>query len=259
MGKDSSVKKRKKDGTSGKISSSTLASRKRKTSDSSTAGTTVAFYQEYCELPYSLRTMLVDEFNYITRKGFDSPHGYDCEMTKRPARSVHDLPAKVTVRQVLQHYQRKRACLSNDNNKDGDDDDEKLKKQQQHVRKFCEGLALLFDDALPVCLLYAEERPQYESLQYDDDLKLKRPCEVYGSTFLLRLLVRLPQLLVAEPQSEMYGTLAETIRIGTKHVLRSPEVLVVLQYDVRVSKLMMFSVCLFGMNFFHSSNGTVSG
>jgi hypothetical protein len=209
MGNDSSNKKRKKDDPTG--TSSNSSSRKRRTAaagaaaadSNSAAGTHIAFYQEYCELPFSLRTLLVDEYKYIARKGFDSPHGYDCVMASRPARSVHDLPAKVTVRQVLQHYQRKRGG-SNSNNKDGNDGDDNQKKQQQ-VRKFCEGLALLFDDALPLCLLYAEERPQYESLQNDDDLKLKRPCEIYGSTFLLRLIVRLPQLLAAEPQSEMDG------------------------------------------------------
>ena len=212
MGKDSSSKKRKKDDPTGVSSSS--SGRKRRTggaaaaADSNNAGggTHIAFYQEYCELPFSLRTLLVDEYNYITRKGFDSPHGYDCVMASRPARSVHDIPAKVTVKQVLQHYQRKRGGSSSSNNtKDDDSNDEEKEKKQQQVRKFCEGLALLFDDALPVCLLYAEERPQYESLQYDEDLKLKRPCEIYGSTFLLRLIVRLPQLLAAEPQSEMDG------------------------------------------------------
>ena len=62
---------------------------------------------------------------------------------------------------------------------------------------------LLFDDALPICLLYREERPQYESLQTDESLRLKRSCEIYGSTFLLRLLRRLPILLREESQNEM--------------------------------------------------------
>ncbi|KAG7351853.1 MRG family protein [Nitzschia inconspicua] len=171
-------------------------------------------YQEYCELPFTLNTLLVDECNFITRKGFDSPHGYDCEPARRPARSVHDLPAKVTVKQVLQHYQRKRGggtgggtgdggSSSNSSVVDKETDGKNTEEKQKQVKKFCTGLALLFDDVLPVCLLYHEERPQYESLQLDEDLKLKRPSEIYGSTFLLRLLVRLPRLLVAEPRSEM--------------------------------------------------------
>jgi len=186
-------------------SSSTSQKRKKAATDAtSSAAAATVFYQEYCELPFSLRTILVDEFHYITRKGFDSPHGYDndCELmgAGRPARSVHELPAKVTVRQVLQHYQRKRAGGGSSSNSDDDKDKE---KRQQTVWKFCEGLALLFDDALPVCLLYAEERPQYESLWNDEVLKLKRPCEIYPAIFLLRLLDRLPRLLAVEPQSEV--------------------------------------------------------
>ena len=100
----------------------------------------------------------------------------------------------MTVKQVLEHYQKKR-------NKNHNDDDEKLKQEQ--IKRFCDSLALLFDDALPVCLLYREERPQYESLQNDENLRLKRPCEIYGSTFLLRLLRRLPTLLCTESRKEM--------------------------------------------------------
>lgn len=169
-------------------SSSSGGRSKRKSSDNASKA---SYYQDYCELPFTLQTILVDEIGYITRKGFDSPHHYDCEISSRPARSVHALPANVTVKQVLQHYERKR----------GGSNEEKIKQQQ--VRKFCEGLALLFDDVLPICLLYAEERPQYESLKKDDALKNKLPSEIYGCEFLLRLLVRLPTLLQAEPKSEM--------------------------------------------------------
>jgi MRG len=222
MGREGNAKpnKRKKDSSDALGGNMGSASRKRRSGDAdATIGT---HYEEYCELPFTLRTVLVDEYGYITRKGFDSPNGYDCEPASRPARSVHVLPARVTVRQVLQHYQRKRGTggggsrsstggtgtggppggAAAPSDPPGTEEADKLKRQQQ-IRKFCEGLCLLFDDALPVCLLYQEERPQYESIQDDDDLKLKRPCEIYGSTFLLRLLVRLPILLRAEPSSEM--------------------------------------------------------
>ncbi|KAG7338332.1 MRG family protein [Nitzschia inconspicua] len=194
--------------TSSRLQDTTTSSKSRNSSD-----VVGVLYQEYCELPFTLNTLLVEECNFVTRKGFDSPHGYDCEPARRPARSVHDLPAKVTVKQVLQHYQRKRGGggTGGDNggsnssvDKETDHSEGKnYEEKQKQVKKFCTGLALLFDDVLPVCLLYPEERPQYESLQLDEDLKLKRPSEIYGSTFLLRLLVRLPRLLVAEPRSEM--------------------------------------------------------
>ena len=183
--------------------SNSNGSRKRRAVNSAGTLSTTAptFYQEYCELPFTLSTILVDEFDCITRKDLSSP------------RSLHVLPARVTVKQVLQHYQRKRCSskhtvsketdsnTSNDNK--NNDDDEAKQKHNERIRRFCESLALLFDDALPVCLLYHEERPQYESLQTNETLRLKRPCEIYGSTFLLRLLQRLPILLRAEPRKEM--------------------------------------------------------
>ena len=182
MGKESSGnKKRRKENDP--IPSS---GRKRRTTNSNTSAAPT-FYQEYCELPFTLSSILVDDFDCITRKHLSS------------RRSLHLLPAKVTVKQVLQHYERKRTSSSGSNSLS----DEEKKKQQDQIRKFCEGLALLFDDALPVCLLYREERPQYESLQQDENLRLKRPYEIYGSTFLLRLLQRLPTILRAEPNEEM--------------------------------------------------------
>lgn len=185
MVKDGPVnKKRRKEND---CTSSSSVGRKRRTMNSN-ASAAPTFYQEYCELPFTLSSILVDEFDCITRKDFDSP------------RSLHVLPAKVTVKQVLQHYQRKRSGSGTGSSISNDE--EKLKQHEQ-IRRFCEGLALLFDDALPVCLLYREERPQYESLQQNENLRLKRPCEIYGSTFLLRLLQRLPTILRAESKKEM--------------------------------------------------------
>ena len=186
-------KKRKKE--TDEISSSIQgSSRKRKSGNLASASVIPTFYQEYCELPFTLSSILVDEFDCITRKDFESP------------RSVHVLPARVTVKQVLQHYQRKRSksASSAKSGSTGNDENEETKKQHNdRIRRFCESLALLFDDALPVCLLYREERPQYDSLQIHESMRLKRPCEIYGSTFLLRLLQRLPILLRAEPRKEM--------------------------------------------------------
>lgn len=181
MGRDGpGNKKRRKENDSSSTPTSG-AGRKRKTMNS-TVSTAPVFYQEYCELPFTLSSILVDELDCITQR--------DCNSS----RMLHVLPAKVTVKQVLQHYQKKRS---------GGSIDDENKTQRDRVRRFCEGLALLFDDALPVCLLYREERPQYESLQQDENLRLKRPFEIYGSTFLLRLLQRLPTILRAEPKNEM--------------------------------------------------------
>lgn len=177
-GKDGKKRGRKTENDNSNSTSavSTTRNYKRRSTDSNVA------YQEYCELPFTLSSILVDEFEYITRNDIHA------------MRSLHVLPCPVTVKQVLEHYQKKR-------NKNHNDDDEKVKQEQ--IKRFCDSLALLFDDALPVCLLYREERPQYESLQNDENLRLKRPCEIYGSTFLLRLLRRLPTLLCTESRKEM--------------------------------------------------------
>lgn len=218
MGREGFSKKRSKDESptkaGGRVSrkrkpidgnSSAQLSSKGMTSTLSSSALSIAtaetFFAEYCELPFTLQTILVDESTFITRKGFDSMTSYDVIMsTHRPARSVHVLPARVTVFQVLQQYLKKRGGGKNNNS--GSDSGIDKQKQRQ-VSKFCEGLKSLFDNALPVCLLYPEERPQYEALQRHADLKLKCPCEIYGNSFLLRLILRLPTLLRAEPPKEM--------------------------------------------------------
>lgn len=190
--KEPQQKKRKKLNESSSSSASRASpGRKRKPFTAAFATKQIAAYQDYCYLPMTLHTVMVDEHDIITRRGFDSLYFYDCEPSPRPARSVHVFPAVVTVTQVLQHYQRKRG---------GPNADEKKREQ---IGKFCEGLGLVFDDALPVCLLYEEERPQYESMMKDGSFKDKPPSQIYGCEFLLRLMVRLPTLLMAEPKSKM--------------------------------------------------------
>jgi hypothetical protein len=180
------------------VAASAAASKKRKHMESqqsrrrkSSEQKEVWFYEEFCELPFTLHTVLVDEYEEITRKGFDNPRYYDVDRGPRPARNVHKLPPAVTVRQVLQQYQRKRGGSNADQTK------------QDQALKFCDGLCLLFDGALQVCLLYPEEQPQYEALQNKEAFQNKRNCEIYGCVHLLRLVVRLPMLLQAESKSEM--------------------------------------------------------
>jgi mortality factor 4-like protein 1 len=237
-------------GTPGTTTSGTggsgSASRKRRSVASSAVSSNnstedvLSYFQEYCELPFTLKTILVEECEKITRKGFDSPNGYDCEVTPKPARSVHQLPPAVTIHQVLQHYQRKRG---------GTDQD---KEKQQQVRRFCDGLGKLFQDALPVCLLYPQERPQYEEILQDENLKNKSLAEIYGCEMLLRLLVRLPILLQAEPKIDsalsMGHLLADLIVLLQKNrqacfkaVYREPRPSELLDWELELSKSMSTS------------------
>lgn len=147
----------------------------------------IAAYQDFCELPFTLKTVVVDEGDKVTRKGYVNPKFYDVDPPSLPPRSVHNLPAAVTVERALQQYQKKRGGSSETDAK------------RAQVKAFCQGLALVFDSALPLVLLYPEEKPQYESLKNDPKCKDKRPCQIYGCEFLLRLMVRLPTLLITEP------------------------------------------------------------
>jgi mortality factor 4-like protein 1 len=82
------------------------------------------------------------------------------------------------------------------------------------VKDCCHALAALFDDALPRMLLYRFERLQYHDY-FDENEKSKdperpdlRPSEVYGAEHLLRLFVRIPDLLATTsmPPHELHTT-----------------------------------------------------
>jgi len=65
--------------------------------------------------------------------------------------------------------------------------------QQLQVEEVVAGLCVLFDRALPACLLYKFERPQY--LDLSRACPGVRPSRIYGAEHLLRLLLKLPALL----------------------------------------------------------------
>ena len=171
-------------------------------------------------LPFTLKTVLVDEREKIMRLGYDAPYGYDLDMkppsdaasvpttsAREPARSVHALPSSVTIRQLLKHFEkRKRKEWQQKQEKKSSPDNETEEEREaritaasnqfkQEIRQFCKGLGRLFETALPVCLLYAPERPQYEYYS----AKHQSVLDVYGCEFLLRLLLRLPQLMGKAP------------------------------------------------------------
>lgn len=63
-----------------------------------------------------------------------------------------------------------------------------------------DGIKAYFDRALPVCLLYRFERPQLGAFLAERPAEDARPLsQVYGAPHLLRLLVRLPELLREAP------------------------------------------------------------
>lgn len=65
--------------------------------------------------------------------------------------------------------------------------------QQSQIEEVVSGLCVLFDRALPACLLYRLERPQYVDVTKAHPSV--RPSRIYGAEHLVRLLLKLPVLL----------------------------------------------------------------
>ncbi|CAM9313779.1 unnamed protein product [Discosporangium mesarthrocarpum] len=66
-------------------------------------------------------------------------------------------------------------------------------QQVARYQELIDGLSIYFDKALPLILLYRQERAQYDRIVQEHPGK--SPREMYGAEHLLRLFVRLPQLL----------------------------------------------------------------
>lgn len=140
---------------------------------SSSVLTTLSFsdsrLREACELPLTLKTVLVDEFERITRK----------QSGILPPAMLHSLPASTSIHKVVTHF-----------------------ASQQHEPQFGINLLSLFDAVLPKLLLYPQERQQYRQLMSSTK---RSASEVYSCEFLLRFLVKLPLLLAVEsPSNQAY-------------------------------------------------------
>jgi len=91
-------------------------------------------------------------------------------------------------------------------------------KRSSHERLYgevCEGLRSYFNQALPTLLLYKFERDQYRK-QKEQQGK-KPPVEYYGAEHLLRLFVKLPELLAKcnmqrEHMTVLIAKLAELLK-----------------------------------------------
>ncbi|KAL2641785.1 hypothetical protein R1flu_009372 [Riccia fluitans] len=89
------------------------------------------------------------------------------------------LPRKPCVDEILKSYRELKTKL------EGTDEDS--------VGEVLEGLQAYFDRALPAMLLYKQERAQYAEAVSDGNLG--PPSSIYGAEHLLRLFVKLPELL----------------------------------------------------------------
>ncbi|KAG6550995.1 hypothetical protein Mapa_007611 [Marchantia paleacea] len=113
-------------------------------------------------LPAVLKKQLVDDWELI-----------------QSGKSIK-LPRKPSVDEILKTYRELKT------KREGTDEDS--------IGEVLEGLQAYFDRALPAMLLYKQERAQYAEAVSEGSSK--RPSLVYGAEHLLRLFVKLPELLV---------------------------------------------------------------
>ncbi|XP_031404430.1 protein MRG1-like isoform X1 [Punica granatum] len=137
-------------------------------------------------IPTTLKKQLIHDCEYITHLG-----------------KLVKLPRSPTVEEILQKYF-----------------DHRLKKDgsAEPVKEIMQGLRSYFDKALPLMLLYKSERPQYEEAVGDKVL----PACVYGAEHLLRLFVKLPELLFhvnieEETLTELQHNLVDFLRFLQKN------------------------------------------
>ncbi|XP_031740671.1 protein MRG2 isoform X5 [Cucumis sativus] len=112
------------------------------------------------QIPVKLKKQLVDDSEFVTHLG-----------------KLVKLPRTPNVDDIMKKYLEYR--LKKDATKD------------ESIGEIVKGLICYFDKALPVMLLYKSERQQYEELMIND----VSPSSIYGAEHLLRLFVRLPELL----------------------------------------------------------------
>ncbi|XP_010943212.1 protein MRG1 isoform X1 [Elaeis guineensis] len=112
------------------------------------------------QFPLTLKKQLVDDWEFVTQLG-----------------KLVKLPRSPNVDDILKKY------LDYRTKKDG--------MIAESVGEILKGLRCYFDKALPAMLLYKKERQQYQEAIRDNI----SPSTIYGAEHLLRLFVKLPELL----------------------------------------------------------------
>lgn len=157
-------------------------------------------------LPFALKRVLVEDWEIICQ----------CEM-------VPQLPTSVTIRQALTQYlSTKNLILPDERNKDlfapleneaneeegiisldssiAETVDTKHSCDDNNSQEWIDmanGMMMFFDEALPVRLLYEAELPQVRVMNQILEYAQVRDVDIYGCEYLLRLLVRLPDLVAS--------------------------------------------------------------
>eukprot|EP00899_Mesostigma_viride_P012899 jgi/Mesvir1/2160/Mv16673-RA.1 len=113
--------------------------------------------------PSILKRQLVADWNQVAKEG-----------------KLYELPRSPCVREIIATYQEKKSAGSD-------------AAAKETLDEIMEGLRSYFNSSLHCMLLYATERAQYdEHVPADDSCS---PSDVYGVEHLMRLMVKLPELL----------------------------------------------------------------
>nr|XP_016442429.1 PREDICTED: protein MRG1-like [Nicotiana tabacum] len=142
------------------VSSLVPKGKKRKADSGTEKGNVSAEKLVKIQIPSTLKKQLVDDWEFITQQN-----------------KLVKLPRSPTVDDILTKY------LEYRSKKDG--------MMTDSVGEILNGIRCYFDKALPVILLYKKERQQYHEAVSDN----VSPSSVYGAEHLLRLFVKLPELL----------------------------------------------------------------
>ncbi|XP_030537922.2 protein MRG2-like [Rhodamnia argentea] len=151
------------------------------------------------QIPPTLKKQLIDDCEFVTHLG-----------------KLVRLPRTPSVDDILKKYL-----------------DYRLKKDgmmADSVGEIMKGLRCYFDKALPVMLLYKSERQQYEETVADDI----DPSTIYGAEHLLRLFVKLPELLVyANIEEETLRELQQKLNDFLKFLQKNQSLFFLSAYHAR--------------------------
>ncbi|CAI0465107.1 unnamed protein product [Linum tenue] len=160
------------------------------------------------QIPSKLKKQLIDDCEFITNLG-----------------KLVKLPRNPCVDDILSKYCAYRL------KKDG--------TMAESVEEILRGLRSYFDKALPVMLLYKSERQQYDSVIKEGI----SPSTVYGAEHLLRLFVKLPELLA-------FANIDEDT-----HMELQQKLVHLLKYEMILCRFLQKNQTAFFLSAYHSMEG----